>query len=222
MQGLNRDLINNLGERIEAVEKRLPQLERNNPAVNVPALNELRYSLVHLMRYLRNDTDQSKEIEAENAFKHAKRAYFDCSEAEALYYFKEFGNFEEQFKEISILDAVSDYIDWGACFEDLRNFMQSFSKEERERYCDGLEEKLVSIREIHNKLKVARLELLKIIKKEEIQRQKLEMEKSKIQEDLQIARQTIIVREASLKQARLGNIISILTAISALIIAILK
>lgn len=209
MSDLNRGLIEKIGSRVEIVEKRLSQLERNNPTINIPALNELRYALVHLLRYLKSENSQSQEVEAENADKHARRAYYDCFEAEALYYFREFGQFEETFKEINILEYISDYIDWGGVFEELRVFMQSFPKDKREQYCEELEIILVRIRPIHSKLKTARIELFKYIEKLNRENKKLEEEKVKAEEALRIAKETIAIREASLNATQKSNKIAI-------------
>jgi len=45
-------IVSTLRERVRLVEKKLGQWERPGAVINVPALNELRYSLVHLLRYL--------------------------------------------------------------------------------------------------------------------------------------------------------------------------
>ena len=212
------ELINQLSERVEMVEKRLSQVERPYPVIHVPSLNELRYALVHLLRYLRDETNQEKE--AENAFKHVRRAHYDCYEAEALFYFKEITQFEETFKEIYILKHIPEYLEWSFSYNDLRDFMQSFSKEDRDKYCDELEQKLSNIRPIHSKLKTARLELLKYVEKLTEENEKLLDDKLKAEEELKIARMTIDVREKSLRQVKISNIIAISTAILAAITGI--
>lgn len=196
MPEIDHQLIDRLGERVELVEKRISQLERCYPVINVPSLNELRYALVHLLRYLRDAPDPLQN--AQNAIKHAKRAHYDCFEAEALYFFKEFAQFEDTFKNICLIEHISDYLDWSAHFEHLRDFMQNTSREDRDQYCDDLELKLVNLRPIHTKLKAARVELLKYVQGLEHENKKLEEDNAIKSDELKVAHETLKIRRKHL------------------------
>lgn len=200
-------LLSDLQKRVALVEKRLPQLERVAPAVNTPALNELRYAFVHLLRCLCDHPEPEQELM--NAFKHAKRAHYDCADAEALYYFREFGLFEEKFRDINLLEHIPEFLEWGGSFHDLRDVMQEVSKETRDEYCDALEERLINIRPLHNKMRIARVELAKYVDDMQEKNKRLQEENHRISQQEERAREQLSIQRRQLRVACIAALIAL-------------
>lgn len=185
----------------------MPQLERASPAVNIPALNELRYAFVHLLRYLCDHPDPQQNLE--NSLKHTRRAYYDCVDAEALFYFREFTQFEGMFKAINLLEHIPEFIEWSGDFNDLREFMQEVSKDNRDQYCDAIDERMIKIRPVHNKLRAARVELAKYVEGVKEENKRLQEENERIIQQEKRAREQLEIQRRQFRVACIALIISL-------------
>lgn len=208
----NTAIIHELWRRLKLVEKKLDHWKQPAAVINVPALIQLRYSLVNLLRYLCGEPDALQNLQSSLIY--AKRAHYYCLEAEALFYFKEFVLFQETFKKINLLEYIPEFINWSSCFSAARECMQEVSNDDRDEYCESLEAKLVELRPIHEKLTVVRVELLKYVKVLEDEAERAREQERRATNQLEIQRKHFHVAVGALIIALIGAAVTISTVLS--------
>lgn len=178
--------------------------------LNIPSVNELRYALNHLLRYLTGEQDHGHR-----ALKHARRAIYDCYETEGIYLFASYQQFETENQDILLINGVfPNYLVWARKFLELKEFMTNTPKDCRDDYYENLEAKILDMRAFYYESRAARQEILKI--RAEKEKNEIEKKDSLViaQENLLMAKRTIKIRTAALTL----SILALLSAISGLYI----
>ncbi|WP_333641582.1 hypothetical protein [Mesotoga prima] len=165
--------------------------------IDIPSMNELRYALNHLLRYLSGEKDHGHR-----ALKHARRAIYDCYETEALYLFANYRQFESENQDIILIDIFKDYLLWARRFLELKEFISNTPKDNRDEYYENLEAMLFNMRPFYYESRIARQEILKM----RAEKEKNEREKN---DALEIAQKTIKIRTIALTLSTLGLLVAI-------------
>ncbi len=219
---IDQDLIQELRQKVELAESHINHLEgmANRgffpEGLDIPSVNELRYALYHVLKYLTGDSKG-----AHDALKHVHRAIYDCYETECLYQFANFQDFETVNQDIIMKDVFPKYHDWAREFATLQDFIRNTSKENRDLYYKDLEKMLAKVRPFPMEIFGVRQEILKVRAEKERQNSekdralKSAQESLKIaQDNLELARKTVAIRTRAL-------IIGAFGAISAIAVAVL-
>ncbi len=145
-------------------EEAIKYIEDFGENLIVPAVNQLRYTGNHLVRYL--SSSQNIE-ELKDAAKHVKRATYDAYEAAILYHILEYNKFKNDYRGVVVSQVISDYSDIQDSIEKARSFVRTNgeSKTRGENYRDGRQH-LENIIKETRRLNSSRDELNKLIKKE--------------------------------------------------------
>ncbi|MDA3898214.1 MAG: hypothetical protein PF482_18925 [Desulfobacteraceae bacterium] len=105
-------------------EKAIKYIEDFGGELVVPAVNQLRYTGNHLVRYLSSlDGDELRD-----AGKHAKRATYDAYEAAIVYHLLEYKKFCDDYRRIQISEVIPDYIKHKDKIEAARTFIRDHTK----------------------------------------------------------------------------------------------
>lgn len=145
-------------------ERAIKEVEDSDGELVVPAVNQLRYTGNHLVRYLSNPANKDELRDAE---KHCKRAVYDAYEAAMLYYMLEYQKFQDDYRKVQISLIIPDYSEIRHAIEKARLFFRN-NNENKTRgdvYRDG-KQYLLTIKEQVEKFNANREELNKLIKKE--------------------------------------------------------
>lgn len=164
---LDADLMDQIDQIVKQTERRINHLETTAIGLDIPSINELRYALNHLLRYLNNDESGGKDV-----LKHARRALYDCYETESLFLLDVFQTFETDYSTFPIQRFIPDYMAWARQSDELQEFMQATPRDNRENYYQQLEALLEKLRPVKSSLRAARQE----INKEILELQKKEIE----------------------------------------------
>ena len=158
----NHEQLQHIVELFSDAEKAIKELEDAKGELTVPAVNQLRYTGNHLVRYL---SDPSNKDELKDAEKHCKRATYDAYEAVMLYYMLEYNKFRDDYRMVQITEVIPDYSEITAAVEEARFFFRdnNESKTRGDHYRDG-KQYLLKIKEHVNKLNANRGELNKLIR----------------------------------------------------------
>jgi hypothetical protein len=187
-------------ERAESHVNHLLDIKKNGnfPAgLDIPSINELRYALNHLLRYLLGDPQGGTD-----ALKHVHRAIFDCYETESLYLFGHFSDFEGNHEDILLMEVFPKYLDCARDFGALRDFIKTTSRESRHEYYAELEKMLQRVRPYINEFRVVRQEILKV-------RAAQEKERRDKDNALRIAEQNLVLAQRTLKIRTLALVITV-------------
>ena len=193
------DLINNIKTKVEIAENHVNHLESMVDAGSVPAgldipsINELRYALNHLLRYLTGEA-----AGAVDALKHVHRAIYDCYETESLYQFHDFSAFEVANQDIQMRDVFPKYLDWAREFTELQNFIKDTPRDNRQNYYCELEVLLKKIRPFSSEVRGVRQEILKFRADREKQREEKENTVAIAVKNLALAERTVKIRTIAL------------------------
>lgn len=195
----------------------LVEMTRSNDfpdGLDIPSINELRYALNHVLRYLLGDVNG-----ASDALKHINRAIYDCYETEGLYLFSHFSEFETNNSDVLMKDVFPQYLQCAKEFSLLRDFIKDTPRDNRHEYYAELETKLVKIRPYIHEIRAVKQEILKV----RVTQVQLKHEKEaslKIAQDnlaianrnLELAQKTVRIRTIALFIA-LGSFIAAAIAI---------
>lgn len=148
----------------EEAERAIKEVEDTGAELVVPAVNQLRYTGNHLIRYLSNTSDTE---ELTDAAKHCKRATYDAYEAAILYQLMEYNKFKDDYRNTIVTDIVPDYHDIVLKIESARKFARGNNKSKtRGEFYQAAREHLTAITKNTNKLNICREELNKKIARE--------------------------------------------------------
>ncbi len=148
-------------------ERAIKEIEDIGNELIVPAVNQLRYTGNHLVRYLADPSNESELFEAE---RHCKRASYDAYEAAILYYLKLFHKFKDDYRRVSIASVLPDYAELCLQVDKARKLIRDNNKSKtRGEFYQQCKEHLDVIAGNVKKMDACRDELNKLIKKEWIQ-----------------------------------------------------
>lgn len=155
--------LNNIVELFSEAEEAIKYIEDFGGELVVPAINQLRYTGNHLVRYL----GKMEPDELRDAAKHAKRATYDAYEAVIVYHLLEYKKFQDDYRKVQIIKAVPDYPEIQASIEEARKFIRenSESKTRGDNYRNGKDHFDLIVCKVRL-LNACRGELNKLIKKE--------------------------------------------------------
>ena len=139
-------------------EDKIKKIEHLAGGVIIPAVNQLRYAGQHLVRTLNGNGDSKEELR--QAVNHCKRASFDACEAGLLYCLKLFMQFQDDYRKVSIIPILPDWLDYCALAREAQNLIQ-ISQDDRIKSYENAERVLDNLIEIIAKLPDAREELNK-------------------------------------------------------------
>ncbi len=123
-------------ELFSEAERAIKEVEDIGGELIVPAVNQLRYTGNHLVRYL---ADLQNTDELADAKKHCKRATYDAYEAAILYHLSLYQKFKDDYRKTIINSIIPDYSDICLQIEEARRFARknSENKTRGEFYLDG-------------------------------------------------------------------------------------
>ncbi len=145
-------------------ERAIKEIEDIGNELIVPAVNQLRYTGNHLVRYLADPDNKSELFDAE---KHCKRATYDAYEAAILYYLNLFHKFKDDYRRVTITTVLPDYPDLCLEVDKARKLIRDNNKSKtRGEFYQQCREHLEVIAGNVKKMDACRDELNKLIKKE--------------------------------------------------------
>jgi hypothetical protein len=197
MNDIDHKLIVAIDTAVSAAEARINHLGDRDPKIDVAALNELRYSLRHLLSYLGGANVE----EAKNSIKHAKRALYDCYQAEGLSYIFQIQQLEDQFRQINLIEAIPEYLNAISAIEDLQESFEKTPNEGRDKYCEEIESKLVIVRPFARKLRRAGNEIAKSIDQRNVELAKTQADVDAKNRENDLLKQQLEVAKAALEQS---------------------
>jgi hypothetical protein len=168
--------------------------------LDIPSINELRYALNHVLRYLLGEQNGGHD-----ALKHVHRAIFDCYETETFYLFAYFSDFEADSQDTPMKDVFPKYLDCARDFGDLRDFIKTTPRSSRHEYYAELEIKLGKVRPYIGEIRAVKQEVLKLRAAKEKERKdkddslRIANDSLRIANDqLELARRTVTIRTTAL------------------------
>jgi hypothetical protein len=115
----------------EAAEAQIKKAENEFDELPLPPINELRYSYGHFLKALVSGDDE----EYRSAEKHAKRSTYDAVDVQIIFYLELFKAFKEEYRNISIVDVIPNWIDMLGLVRQMQNQLaestHNISREER-------------------------------------------------------------------------------------------
>ncbi len=143
-------------------EQKLKSHEQTANEVYIPAINELRYASHHfLQEYLRKG-DLNGVVKAQN---HCNRAILDVIEAAAYFYLEQIRLFQEDYRNITVVDIYPAYLESVKRIDKVREIIKSIPLGEGHNrdhaYLKELENGVIDLRDIASDLSYARIELNK-------------------------------------------------------------
>ncbi len=121
-------LAENVREEFALAERKIKRLDRMPVGLLVPPVNELRYCAFHLLRAQVPRQGEDPIDELEKAKNHCHRAIHDCIEMELLYNIEKSDNFSDDYKDISVTDIFSNYIEMRNLTDRAREYVVARSK----------------------------------------------------------------------------------------------
>jgi hypothetical protein len=153
-----------IAELFTEAESAIKYIEDFGENLLVPAVNQLRYTGNHLIRYL-SSPDNTEELN--DATKHVKRATYDAYETAMLYHHLEYNKFQDDYRRVVVANVIANYSEIQKEIEDSRDFVRknNGSKTRGENYKNGKEhlDRLIKNTKILNS---SRDELNKLAKKD--------------------------------------------------------
>jgi hypothetical protein len=122
-------------------ERAIKEVEDIGGELVVPAVNQLRYTGNHLIRYLSDPLGSTAMDELGDAVKHCKRAAYDAYEAAILNQLMEYRKFKDDYRNTIIAPIIQDYPKIACAIEKARIFIRNnnHSKTRGEYYMVGRE-----------------------------------------------------------------------------------
>jgi hypothetical protein len=148
-------------------ERAIKEVEDTGGELIVPAVNQLRYTGNHLIRYLSDPAVEESGNELADAIKHCKRATYDAYEAAILNQLMEFKKFKDDYRKTQITTIIPDFPTIAKATEMARQFARNNnqSKTRGEQYHSAKDHLHIIVENI-GKLDACRDELNKQISKE--------------------------------------------------------
>ncbi len=87
-------------------ERAIKEVEDTGGELIVPAVNQLRYTGNHLIRYLSDPAVEAARYELADAIKHCKRATYDAYEAAILHQLMELKKFKDDYRKTQITTII--------------------------------------------------------------------------------------------------------------------
>lgn len=127
-----------IAELFTEAESAIKYIEDFGENLLVPAVNQLRYTGNHLVRYL-SSPDNTEELN--DATKHVKRATYDAYETAMLYHHLEYNKFQDDYRRVVVSNVIANYSEIQREIEDSRDFVRknNGSKTRGEHYKNGKE-----------------------------------------------------------------------------------
>lgn len=158
--------------RFAEAELMITQAARLHSALNIPSINQLRYSANHIIKslYLTGD---SRKVEIEKADNHCKRAIYDACESIILYYLERFSKFEDDYRRAQITVVIPNFVEFKKKARELVDFTKDVppdktDEDDTETYrienYSVIRDQVPRLREILDTLDAARTELNKAMK----------------------------------------------------------
>lgn len=164
---------------VAKAETQLAFVRQYAHGTEIPTINELRYTLTHLLCYLQDNDNEDWQ----KCHRHARRALFDAHDAEAQFLSMKFVAFEDQHKDMVIGEVVPEIWAWRTVVGSYTEFSRETNRDSREQYYEKLEPHLAALRPIILKLTQA---------SDDLNKKRQENIEKKIRE-ISILRWTIIV-----------------------------
>lgn len=144
-------------------ERAIKYVEDFGQTLVFPAVNQLRYTGNHLVRFLAT-RDRTELIDAS---RHVKRATYDAYETAIVYQMGCYEKFKQDYQKVQVTKVIPDYVEIQGQIEDARQFIRDHngSKTRGDHYRDG-QEHLDKIKCMVHRLEVSRGELNKLIQSE--------------------------------------------------------
>jgi len=109
-------------------ENAIKEVEDTGGELVVPAINQLRYTGNHLIRYLSDPDDKRAPEELADAAKHCKRATYDAYEAAILNQLLEYNKFKDDYRKTVITFVLPGFANIAANIEQARGFVRNNNK----------------------------------------------------------------------------------------------
>lgn len=106
-------------------ERAIKEVEDTGGELIIPAVNQLRYTGNHLIRYLSAPTAPESGAELSDAAKHCKRATYDAYEAAILNQLMEYQQFKDDYRNTKVTDVIPDYPEIAHEIEKARAFARN-------------------------------------------------------------------------------------------------
>lgn len=111
-------------DRFGEAERAIKEVEDIGGELVVPAVNQLRYTGNHLIRYLSDPLGRTAMDELGDAVKHCKRAAYDAYEAAILNQLMECQKFKDDYRKTIVTDVIQDYPKIVCKIEEARTFIR--------------------------------------------------------------------------------------------------
>lgn len=163
--GIDQDRLHEISDLFLEAEKAIKDIEDFGGELIVPAVNQLRYTGNHLVRYLNDPSGDGDELDS--AAKHCKRAAYDAYEAAIIYHMLEFKKFKDDYRRVVVSDVIPNYSEICRRIEEARTFIRAHNKRKTrgENYRTGAEH-LRHISTCMQRLNGGRDDLNKLIRRE--------------------------------------------------------
>lgn len=204
---IDQSLVREIKKKADQAESRVNHLQEMSlnsdlpDGLDIPSINELRYALNHVLRYLLGE-----QAGGTDALKHVHRALYDCYETESLFLFSVFSDFETTNADIQMKEVFPNYLACARDFSGLRNFIKNTQKENRQEYYAQLEEWLAKVRPYIDEIRAVKQEILKLRVEKDGKQQEKEEALRISQENLRLAQRTVKIRTTALAIAAIGAI----------------
>lgn len=90
-------------------EQYAKEVEFLSSAVQVPAINELRYAGQHILKALVKDDDEEADAELGKAKGHCQRAMYEAVEAGIMFCLDAIKAFQEEHRHLVVTEVIPDY-----------------------------------------------------------------------------------------------------------------
>lgn len=142
-------------------EDKIKKVEHLSGGVIIPAVNQLRYAGQHLVRTLNGC--EAPEEELRQAVGHCKRASFDACEAGLLYCLNIFKQFQDDYRNTTIVPVLPEWLAYCAAARNAQNLVQITQDGDRIKSYESAEASLDELLKIVAKFPDAREELNKTL-----------------------------------------------------------
>jgi hypothetical protein len=163
----HQQVLQEICDLFKEAEQAIKEVEDTGGELIVPAVNQLRYTGNHLIRYLSDPSCAKAADELADAAKHCKRATYDAYEAAILHQLMEYQKFKDDYRTTLVSVVIPNYSELTQQIEQARAFARSNNKSKTrgDFYAAGRDH-LKNIVDGVSKLNVNRDELNKQIKRD--------------------------------------------------------
>lgn len=167
------DLLSSIQKKFHEAEDDIKDAERRSLNLCVPAVNELRYAGHHVLKGLVASAPEEREEQYRRASRHCLRARYDAVEMQLWSLLREFQDFQEDYRAVSIPQVWPDYVECAKKFDDAMALLNKVNKTDPGDVDESGDNRIVlldSTREANKNLepivstaRIARTELNKIL-----------------------------------------------------------